>query len=1189
MVLNKTQIITSSTQQQRENESIKCVNNNNNSNSNLNTKLESIELYEKRFLNSLKNLNSTSLLKPNLKNELLTQRTNLNNNKLDLNKPKFLFQNDTQVSSTSSLSSHKSRYDRIRSKSSSTRHKSAKPRDKSQESNLNSTESKSLNLLVPLIRRSVSTNSTYTGSSFNLKTSISSCMSSSNSLNSNWYKPKPLQKPVNLNDEDDDQNDDANEKIMNSQKLELNETKMDSEVTKTTCEEYDNLNTTPEHNLNQSMEDYQQKSNVASFIILNDSINSYNEQSSQMQQVSEDYEDEEMDDNELRTYDDENINNFPEDEFFLISSPSPFALEDTEPIIRQNPSRYEQNRLSNIIEEDDEINQTTSEHEDFKEMLELSKQVTDSYKNIENELTYKPVVKKRVYNLNRTYYETNKNSDEEEPDNILNFLIDKLSEQHKLDLKKFDSENKFDRMEKELLDKYTLPEKDSEFLLTKSLYAKNKVINDNNKLITALSINEIETRRSICFEDDMDLSENDDEKKIKEEIVLIGEKNDIDSFLHNENNQLYNLLMANSNRVSRLSNLEDNLSRKRLSGLKDIEVKTQENDTCLADTQNLSNSLQDVEIEIQIEEPETKGEYETELRDVAKYLVDEITKISLNKVKIDYLNEKYENKNFDVTNLINKEIEEDDSLKNLKDNKQDLIEYYENLEKNLHQVRSEIDKLKQEAVEDLAYLSKILNTDEYDIDEFYLNNDEKTETETEYLSQSNLASSQVYLTPAESFNKNDENTLTNQTDEDEDSENEETKNTVKENEDQELEEEEDDDQTLKNELEDLSHLVKNILTSRPSFKLENLESKFIEPKRQTLHLVDKKSVENLLKLASNSASLINLNIDVNNSIQPIVEAKPAVKPRVVKKSPEKNFENQLNNLIQSAKSNCSTSNFRIPSSRHFCGRLMSFSQNSSVSSSSSSSSSSSASMTNTEISIETDSTESPSPASTSPNSQYQHQRNMAKSVEFLSTKIDDLKKEKSLISLIDSTRPVGVSKSIKDLREFVSNSYSPSQIVRPDSVEPQKRQLVQQPVIKQATSINSLMKPFKNEKSDQIRLEFLQQQQALAKMERDYSKKMDIKKSTNESDETLINCILEMKPLPSNRNVVVQRENVRPNIQPRTNSSQSNNSNQKSLNSSFSLSSNGSNSNRNSINQNENYIKKLYFSAMTSTTLLMCI
>lgn len=150
-------------------------------------KLESIEEYEKRFLNSLENLNSSSLLKPDLKLELIKQKQS---NKADLIKTKNVTYPNSRV-----VSSSKSRYDRIRSRSSHSRHRS---RHEKNNSNLNSVESRSLNLLVPMMKRSASSHSTYESGSFNINNSLSSPMSSSHSLNSNWYKPKPLQKPTTI-------------------------------------------------------------------------------------------------------------------------------------------------------------------------------------------------------------------------------------------------------------------------------------------------------------------------------------------------------------------------------------------------------------------------------------------------------------------------------------------------------------------------------------------------------------------------------------------------------------------------------------------------------------------------------------------------------------------------------------------------------------------------------------------------------------------------------------------------------------------------------------------------------------------------------------------------------------------------------------------------------------------------------
>ena len=55
--------------------------------------------------------------------------------------------------------------------------------------------------------------------------------------------------------------------------------------------------------------------------------------------------------------------------------------------------------------------------------------------------------------------------------------------------------------------------------------------------------------------------ENCDEKKFKEEIVLIGEKCDIGSLLDSQNKQLFNLKLANSHRSKQISSMESDLNR----------------------------------------------------------------------------------------------------------------------------------------------------------------------------------------------------------------------------------------------------------------------------------------------------------------------------------------------------------------------------------------------------------------------------------------------------------------------------------------------------------------------------------------------------------------------------------------------------------------------------------------------------
>ena len=515
----------------------------------------------------------------------------------------------------------------------------------------------------------------------------------------------------------------------------------------------------------------------------------------------------------------------------------------------------------------------------YNEMLKLSEDCSKRYACIELELSkptanYVPVMKKRVYHLNGAYLNKNnitttttnnnnnntpstrndqvdettanidnsdrsnstiyacnlkheepksnsnykKNNEDDSSDSILNYLIGRLSEQHKtkldlvsapkqrqplLDLNDDDPmsteariNQDFDEFEQRLFQKYVLskpmpvpkfsdetssefdllhpdrmPKKETSYILTKSVFANHKkikladdavdqspsstaaamaknqsissnVASQNNKLITALSINEIEMRKSFTgsFDDvaasqtldeshlnsssnainvtsSNDVSSLCDERNIKEEIVLIGEKTDIESLLENQNNQLFNLILSNSNQSKLVADVESDLSEKRLTQvqqqLQQIKRRVSESD--------------DIEIEIHYEEKEceigqgvikTHEEYETELRQVAKYLVDEITKISLNKVKIDSLNatldKKYSGGIFGVGEM---SASRGELLNNLAEllpadgqvrSREQLLEYYTKLENNLEQVRNEIEQLKREAFEDMAYINQIL-------------------------------------------------------------------------------------------------------------------------------------------------------------------------------------------------------------------------------------------------------------------------------------------------------------------------------------------------------------------------------------------------------------------------------------------------------------------------------------------------
>lgn len=408
----------------------------------------------------------------------------------------------------------------------------------------------------------------------------------------------------------------------------------------------------------------------------------------------------------------------------------------------------------------------------------------------------------------------------------------------------------------------------------------------------------------------------------------------------------------------------------------------------------------------------------------------------------------------------------------------------------------------------------------------------------------------------------------------------------------------------------------------------------------------KTSSQNLLTLCGTEHTVSNQNLATTNNNNKILNKDPKymtishtnkTKPVIASSNSRcksRTFDNQLaETLLNSEKSN-SASTFRVPSSRHFCGRLLS--TNNSTNSSSSSESSSYQTNNNNnnnlntntkryvsseeEISIETEieedeeeeeqirnqivSTTSPSSASSSPNSAsppyrlnqsqrrstdnilehpqmipkkqpeviLRQQQTLAKSVDYLDenekksllVKKLDLQSQKNLSNILESnSKQMGLSKSIKDLRLYVSNSFSPSQIVRPPPNPPTPEPRVldeinanlnfKKPIIMSqqgAQVINPgllnkniqqhMLKPLKNEKSDQVRLEFIQQQQMIARLEKQQIKEYLQHKNmgqaplgyrerhVNDNDDALLNCILEMKPMPvSNRTSVnLQQQTV---------------------------------------------------------------
>ena len=180
---------------------------------------------------------------------------------------------------------------------------------------------------------------------------------------------------------------------------------------------------------------------------------------------------------------------------------------------------------------------------------------------------------------------------------------------------------------------------------------------------------------------------------------------------------------------------------------------------------NPNNCDYEIKIEYEKSNDENPGAaYESDLKEIAKYLVDEITQISVNKVKIDSLNETLSKKYFShdlltkheiLTSLIsNVECEPVVApataivpLNTENKSREELFDYYTNLERNLQSVREEIDKLKQEAFEDLAYINEILTNEDHDntldmISGLDMCNEADIQLDNEYENKINLLSEQ---------------------------------------------------------------------------------------------------------------------------------------------------------------------------------------------------------------------------------------------------------------------------------------------------------------------------------------------------------------------------------------------------------------------------------------------------------------
>lgn len=574
------------------------------------------------------------------------------------------------------------------------------------------------------------------------------------------------------------------------------------------------------------------------------------------------------------------------------------------------------------------------------------------------------------------------------------------------------------------------------------------------------------------------------------------------------------------------------------------------------------------EIEIEVESEKTgKEQFEEGLQEIAKYLVDEITQISVNKVKIDALNETLNKKYFSrdlltkheiLTSLINepsdKTLPESAAVASepisqpapttnmISKNREQLFDYYTNLEKNLESVRAEIDQLKQEAFEDLAYINEILVADdpeapldtlahseeelklskEFDMQISILdeknsqlehnlqtlkqkqsteniNTEVDEDDETEYLSQQtnphSVDSSQVYLTPAESWQtlKNIEtekdSTITQDIpcpalngdetdiDEEESDHNEHDETSVTLTIDPKEPSMRVDYECIPipafkqlalsnapniNHSVKITNLVKQSLLSRPTVpappvpvsrnvptppitvnQSRNYENVEPQVKPRLTQSLEKKSLDKFIKLAScNSASLLDLNQKNNEQTKPLTNQIQSL--AIQKKS------NSNNNLIEEpATRNCTEKQiadvfiqqdnqekdqFRIPSSRHFCGRLLSNKLSSSSSStcdnsSSETSSAESSSITSSSAVISTNqkvhhSSDEADEADSEGNSDCEHAPVVVISSSSLSTSSSTSPKVKEMPL---SNRNLNVSKPLPTQRRSVSSSQQPQQ------------------------------------------------------------------------------------------------------------------------------------------------------------------
>ena len=225
---------------------------------------------------------------------------------------------------------------------------------------------------------------------------------------------------------------------------------------------------------------------------------------------------------------------------------------------------------------------------------------------------------------------------------------------------------------------------------------------------------------------------------------------------------------------------------------------------------------------------------------------------------------------------------------------------------------------------------------------------------------------------------------------------------------------------------------------------------------KSLHnLANKNIIDKCLKSASYNVSLLNLNQynsannnnNNNNNISPINKAVEK-NQQIFNKTPtttrlhtnnnnnnnknsEKKFltlQNQVNNNNKNS-SNNNNNEYRIPSSRHFCGRLLSTNLTASQQTSIENNKTQDMTKPNKSISVNCLNNEQQKlqikPQQYDKHSSYNEQK-FGKSDENLKILANN---ENENENFKNST--LSLSKSIKDLRFYVSNSYSPSLIIKP--------------------------------------------------------------------------------------------------------------------------------------------------------------